>query len=562
MKSLFLATILGIGVILSCSKERSAGKPVVDETPNGLQALVTTTDGNAISGARVFLRPSTYLHSDTTGQDFLADDSTNSDGIAHFPTVPSGKYRIEAYTAHQVQAATIGIDWNMDTPLSTPLNLVVTPVGFISGTTKPGAIVRIYGSELSTIADASGNYTLTAVPPGECLVRIDTILNSAAAPLSETPVTVVPNDIYTSSNSMSASSSSSIVQPERPSTTIDLDQYVFRFVIPPDPSATQDSLSYFPTPVKLDISQIPDFVNKFAEVRAMAMNGDSYPSALDEISADSNTAFIWILNQNTHPISGDTLFLIFGGHTYTPIPAGNVFSSYNTYFTDPTLDFGYSGAWHFAPAAVLADAGELGYQSLSLDSGTSVDANGVVGSARYFNGQAKIRLPAAERFSADTLTLSCWIKPDAGVNVSSYILSNSNAYELKYLTSSLYFYVQLLTGAGQGTEALPFEDGWTLVSATLSLLNGMKFYSNATDDGVGYFTEDNLEYPNPLAPLVIGNNLAGNQGFRGSIDECRISDIELSQERFRHEVWTHHPSRIVTGTPFLRSEVPFFIMNL
>lgn len=561
MKSLLLATILGIGVILSCSKERSAGKPVVDETPNGLQALVTSTNGAAISGARVYLRPSTYLHSETTAQGFVADDTTNAYGIAEFPNLPSGRYRIEAYTDLQLQAAATGVNWNVEEPLIQPLTMIVAPVGSISGTTKPSAIVRIYGSELSTIADASGNYILTSVPPGECTVRIDSSLSPFATPLSETPVTVLPSSISASSSSTGLLSSSASL-PSKPSAAIDLDLYVFRFLIPPDPLATQDSLGFFPTPVKLDISQIPNFVNQFAEVRAMGMNGDSYPVALDEISADSSTAFIWITNHNTHPMSGDTLFLIFGGHTYTPIPAGNVFASFNTYFTDPTLDFGYSGAWHFAPAAVLADAGVLGYQSQSLDSGTTVDPNGVVGSARYFNGNAKIRLPAAERFSADTLTMSCWIKPDPGVNVSSYILSNSNAYELKYLTSELNFYVKLLSGTGQGMATLPFEDGWALISATFSLQNGMNLFANGVDDGVGYYVEDNLAYPTPLAPLVIGNNLAGNQGFRGSIDECRISDIELSEVRFRHEVWTHHPSRIVTGTPFLRSEVPFFIMNL
>lgn len=555
MKPFLATTILALGVLFACSNDRSAGKPVVDETPNGLQAVIHYPDGSPVVGARATLRPITYLQNAASNTGYTADDTSDANGRIGFPQVPQDSYRLEAFANSGLQASAIQLTWNPDAPPAEPIAMLMEITGTISGQTIPGATVRIYGSDVSTIASATGDYELAARPLGQCVVRFDTSLAANAIPLSESSVEVFSP---LSSSSLEVASSSSVAN----GTTLDLDQYVFRFMIPPDPSATVDSIGSFPTPVKLDISQIPGFMDKLAEARAFGSEGQLYPLSLDEINADSTTAFLWILNQNTHPVSGDTLFLVFGGHTYSPVPAAAVFSSSNSLYTNPLLNLGYAGAWHFAANAVLADAGEIGYQSLSLDSGTTIDPNGVVGSARYFNGQSKIRLPANDRFSADTLTISCWIKPDAQANTNSYVLSNSDAYEFKYQDGALFFYVKLLSGTGQGMGTMGMSDGWNLVTATVSVAAGMDVFSNGLNDGMGYTVATPLSFPTPRAPLVIGNNTAGTKGFRGSIDECRISDLELSKERIQHEVWTHHPSRLVTGTTFLRSEVPFFILNL
>lgn len=161
----------------------------------------------------------------------------------------------------------------------------------------------------------------------------------------------------------------------------------------------------------------------------------------------------------------------------------------------------------------------------------STNRNDEENSALLLDGLSE-KVNLGDWFTLNDFTISFWVKPKSNQKESACILNNNytnfaswcfqqeidmpEQYSFKYANSSItmpLFY-------------LPAEL-WTHVAIVFNN-DTAKFYRNGTLLGKRG-VENNISY-NGTQQLIIGNDLDGNQGFKGVVDEVRIYNYELSPD--------------------------------
>lgn len=191
---------------------------------------------------------------------------------------------------------------------------------------------------------------------------------------------------------------------------------------------------------------------------------------------------------------------------------------------------GYVGVWHLGASPNDSTA----WGNHGTTSGTVTLAPGVAGDARLFN-LGSIRTPAVSNGSldmGDNITVSYWMSGAAADQPGGYtrvVAKNSDSvsgWEYQRGGADAHQSVRIDTSAGnnQVRSNAPgaFDGQWHFVGTTLSsgAVRGYK------DSGAAIVSSYGVGdgFGNTL-PLVIGARAAGSTGFRGLVDEVRVSNV-------------------------------------
>jgi len=173
---------------------------------------------------------------------------------------------------------------------------------------------------------------------------------------------------------------------------------------------------------------------------------------------------------------------------------------------------------------------------------------GKIGSALSFDG-VNNSMQVADSTSlrlTSALTIAAWIYPkSAGELAYGRIVSKRDSANYAFSMgggTSVFVYLDATAYASTGTGRVPYNV-WSFVAVTFDKTlpsNQVKTYVNGVLKGTGTRTTD---IPTSTYPLIIGNRLALDRCFDGTIDEVRIYNRALTAA----EIKRHYESEIFLG---------------
>ncbi len=179
MGMLRIVILLMAWVMLTCESESPVSSGWGSETTNGITASLRYPDGSPVPGARVRLRPSSYLFGESAKVGTVRDTTSGADGTFGFTDIPADSYTLEIETdtgyglLFRVAPGITDSSW-VDLGESK-----LRKTGKISGSVRMVNIpkeatitVRIYGVDRSTTVDLSGEYSIDDLPPGTYSLRL------------------------------------------------------------------------------------------------------------------------------------------------------------------------------------------------------------------------------------------------------------------------------------------------------------------------------------------------------------------------------------------------------
>jgi hypothetical protein len=495
-----LTVLLGALALSSCSDGSLAGKPVVDETTNGIVVRLTLPDGAPAAGARVAVAATSHLAGDSAAV-FLA--FADGDGQLELPRSLSGHERIEvrwngwglARTLDELEAGRV-------------FQGRLLPMGVVTVRTVPGARVRAYGCDRVWNADSLGKAVLDSLPPGSWSLRAD--------------VAGSRGDSLVGEQAVSIASSQAVTVDGLDSVLLDPDTWPFRseFLVEADPAGSLAALSDVPVPVRIGGDAFATGLAAPGDLRILDARGRDLPFEVDEWDAIAGHALVWVSLPTAHPAGGDTLVLLWGK---PGLPA-----------RDP-VDLTSS-------VTLSLHLGELP-QGIG-DSGTS-SAAGILGKARGFSGTDWLQAKApSDSLLGAGFTLSCWVLADA--------IQRPWAKIVDLGSSGAPFGTVLLdidSATGRPGLQMAFADGtWKRVAGTAALSGWVHLAARwegptrrATFfvDGIsqGSLVGDTTLLSVTGHDLMIGNQEGGADGLSGSIDELRWEPVARSDAWIRHQAF-------------------------
>jgi len=517
MRILCASFWVALAVIQSCSPNRSAGKSVVDETTNGLHAVVLKADGSPAAEARVSIYPSWYVKgmSGTANRVVITDKNGNFE----LDSLGVGDYWIE------VEQGNSGLRMPLHRGLNDSVKVqtwTLSSLGALTGHAVPNAIVRVYGSQRATQVNAAGDFVLDSLPPGEFGIRVDAY-GVADSLLGEALVTVVAAQTVSAGNVDSLRFD--------PTTW----KQSLRIIIPPDTGALTDTLQNFLVPVRLDVNTFADIqaIRGLQDVRIADAHYQELSYTVDEWNPSANIGVLWANLAVAHPRAGDTLYVIWDK---PGLAAAQLLPSLRS-------DSVY-GIWHFAEADPLAEATDLGTR-IYADSGT-VAAQGFVGFGRQFFGhnQMAIEPPAYQNILAG-FTISCWVRLDSTQFNFAKIFDLGTSgppfgtilIDIDTTTHTPAFQMAFVDSTYKRIVSKGASQGWTYLAV---MWNGaqMSFYR----DGVlqGRLAVSALPFDYTGHPLLLGNQEDDLAGLIGVLDDFHFELRERSAAWIRHSYLTQY----------------------
>ncbi|QQS03749.1 MAG: hypothetical protein IPK50_15770 [Fibrobacterota bacterium] len=506
--------------LFSCSDDRVAGKPVVDETTNGFQARIHLADGTPASFAKVRLTPGWYVSgaTDSANRTLMAD----AEGEIEVKGLEQGSWWLEA--SQGIGGARALLSWNPRSPR--PSDLVLAPSGRLIGQTLPLATVRVYGSDRSVKADSLGHYVVDSIAPGPVSLRVDAGTASSDSLIGETTERIVSGQTTTA------------VIRDRVSTDRALWKEGRLAIIAADVSSRSDSLADFLIPVVLGEAEFSNGLAKPEELLVTDRQGRTLEFHAETWNPSAKTAVVWVRPGRVHPRRGDTLSLLWGKTGFV----SNLAST--------PIDSVY-GIWHLGGASIGSNTIPAG-PAIARDSGTEA-ATGIVGEGRQFHGTDWMRIPAPTASSvARGFSVSCWIRAD-GRQLNHAKILDLGASSAPFGTILLDF--DTTTGKA-GMQVALGDSSWQRIEAKLPVAGWT--HLAATWDGTSreaVFYQDGMEQGRirtdaPLLDpaghdLLLGNQSDGLDGIRGILDEVRWDSVARSPDWIRHLHFLQSPSRIV-----------------
>jgi|GEM_PF-3185403 len=514
-----LWALMVAGSLTSCSDGRQAGKPVVDETTNGLQARILLSDSALASEATVSLAPGWYDSGapDSANRTFRTDGQ----GRIDIPNLPAGYWWLVA--SQGTQAARTLVAWNPGSSAS--VELVLGRLGRVVGTTAPFAVVRLYGSARGAQADAAGNYSMDSLAPGPAYLRSDIVQQGADSLVGEASVFLDPSDTLTAP----ALDSISTIRATWPQARL--------IVVPGDSGAGPDSLLDFLVPLTLGPEVFATGLGSSGLLMVTDVSGRELEADVEDWNPAVDSALVWVHVPVLHPLRGDTLRILWGKTGFAaPAVSGTTDSVY--------------GIWHLGAASPLSNAVAAG-PSVSMDSGTSSET-GLLGRGRRFDGASWMRIPSPPiSWFANGFTISCWVRLDGSQPNFAKIVDlgpsgppyGSILIDVDTTTGKVGMQIALADSSWQRVDALAPADGWTQLAATWDgTSREAVFYEDGIEQGRFQATAA-IRDPTGF-DLLLGNQVGGDDGIHGLLDEIRLDERPQSPAWIRHLHFTQTPDRI------------------
>ncbi len=186
-----LAAILALALcgLASCNLAPGGGTDVGNpEIAARINGSILHRDGSPAALVQVHLRPTAFLSNPDglagQGSKAVQDGSSDTQGFFTFDSVPKGDYRIEAVDTSS-RGAVISISADGRTDRFTVDPLIVDTTGWITGKVNYAGpalgnseiIIAVYGMDRWTASIISGDFTLSALPPGTYTLRISAFAN-------------------------------------------------------------------------------------------------------------------------------------------------------------------------------------------------------------------------------------------------------------------------------------------------------------------------------------------------------------------------------------------------
>lgn len=484
--------LLAALALASCSDDRLVGKPVVDETTNGVQARFLLPDGQPAAAARIEVAPSWHLAGLDTAS--VRVRTTDSSGRWDASELPPGEYVLEVRTAN------LGLRTRLSVPAGGKggeFVRSVAPLSTIRGSTTPGAILRAYGSARTWSVGASGDFVLDSLPSGTWVLRADLPTERGDSLLGESATNAIPEDTV-----VAHALTGIVIAP-------DTWARVLRLTIPPQ-SELPETLSHAMVPLTIRARDLP---SDPGQLRIVDDSGLVVPFSVDEWDPTGGSALVWAHPDTVHPRRGDS-FQVLWGKTGAPL------------LPSATVPGSLHGIWHLSSQASAAEASGRG-PAIAADSGT-IPSVGILGSARSFDGNDVLRIPPPpDSALARGFTVSCWVLAE-GVQAGwakILDLGTANApfgtilLDIDSTTGRPAFQMAFSDGTWQRIVATTPLSGWTHLAATWDG-SVATFHVNGIRQGT--FASALPPHPATGHDLLIGNQEGGRNGFSGRIDEIRF----------------------------------------
>lgn len=256
-------------------------------------------------------------------------------------------------------------------------------------------------------------------------------------------------------------------------------------------------------------------------------------------TGDSDTAAIWVRIDTVYGDDATQQIIMYWGNSEA-VDSSNgarVFQDSN----------GFMATYHLS--SDINDASDNGYNAIDMGNAASTSGNGIVGMARYFNGDAFIQCgdlpdrgvgtisfwfnPQASFNSSASTTMGIWGKTENDTYNSNISLRGADFYggngsagqlQLKAENGTGGYYCNSATGTFTGGDWYHVAWSWNGYSAKL-FINGVMESSQAmsytvtaaSNDEIGRARYDGQNLPN-----------GGPQYFTGTIDEFRIDKVARS----------------------------------
>jgi len=184
--------VLGAALLAGCNITPGGGTDVGNpDVTSRVSGSLLHANGTPAQWIKIQLRPKTFLSNPDslpalTGN-AIQDEITDTQGFFTFDSVPKGDYRIQAFDTAS-HGATMDFSADGHTLRMTLATATLDTTGAITGKVAyhgpakapfPKVYVSVFGTERWTIANDSGDYTLSDLPPGKYSLRLTTPANTA-----------------------------------------------------------------------------------------------------------------------------------------------------------------------------------------------------------------------------------------------------------------------------------------------------------------------------------------------------------------------------------------------
>jgi hypothetical protein len=503
------AILLGALALASCSDPSVAGKPVVDETTNGIQVRLTLPDGAPAAGARVVLAGSSHLAGDSTRvYHALADAS----GSVEWSGIPRGSYRLEAQVGGW-GTARIQDFRNSEGRLAASLS----PLARLRIQVPPGSRVRAYGSDRTWSADDQGRVTLDSLPAGIWNLRADSGTGMEGSLFGERSVDVAP-----AQDSTVDGLDSLVLEPSTWARS-----QVLR--IDADPQGHDAPLYDVPVPVRIGREAFAAGLRTPSDLRVVSASGQDLPFQTEAWDPVGGSTLVWVRLPSTTPTRGDSLRLLWGK---PGLPVRGE--------TSTDSDFGW---WRM---------GE--FQTGIVDSGTSA-ALGLLGGSRRFDGTSSLHLAApSDSALAGGFTVSCWVLAEGAQRPWAKILVLGGSGEpfgtivldIDSSTGRPGFQMAFSDSTWKRVDGIRPLSGWTHLAARWDPTTRR---ATLFVDGIpqGFLEADTSLLTVAGHDLIVGNQEGGNDGLAGRIDDLRFDLLARPDAWIRHLAFVQTPEKIRPG---------------
>jgi len=520
----------------SCAKHDVAGKPGVDETSNGLAAVVVDSANVPVVGARVNVRPCVFAGDSVSTRSAVTD----ADGKFKFDTLPTGNWCLQVQT--QNQGSFITLDSVTRGLASDSLHLA--PLGAMQGSVPlpPGLMrveIQVLGLAIVVWTNANGYFQLDSLPPGTYSIRA--VIPGTDSVVGASDVAVLTGE----------TTSQIVLLPPLQSTDAFSHSFSVIFNTSATGAALTENLYHVPVLLRLDSTEFPRGASfGGADLRAYSAQGFELPLEIQAWDSVSRSARVWVrldtLNAND---SIQNITLRWGNHLAVShsFPA-SVFDT-----TD-----GWDLVWHLSNATLdssfrprIPDA--TAWKNDAKLQGMTLWVLSPLGQSLYFDGNLTSVSGAAANVELGrrSFTLEFWMQTDVkGAMIFNRAHSDEawNHHHRMILLGKPAFPAATLdwypSFVGWGSPNI-YATCSTAVDSSAWVHMTLRRTMQGADSGLSQWflngmpmattgTISELELDDPIDSLFLGKGAPeGGRKFRGSLAEFRISRMA------RSDAWIH-----------------------